>query len=125
MVSARGFTLIELMVVMTIIATLLTIAVPQYFRSIDKSKESVLRQNLRTTREAIDRFHGDLGRYPEDLQELVSKRYLRALPQDPVTESTDSWVVVAPLDAFEGGRLYDLRSGAPGLATDGSNFADW
>jgi len=122
---ARGFTLIELMVVMAIIATLLAIAVPQYFRSVDRSKESVLRENLRTTREAIDRFYGDIGRYPDDLAELVARRYLRALPVDPVTESRDSWILVAPLDTTLPGRLYDLKSGAPGRATDGSTYAEW
>src|SRR5262245_26503288 len=111
----RGFTLIELLVVMTLIATLLTLALPQYFHSLERSKESVLRENLRTTREAIDRFSADLGRYPEDLQELVSKRYLRTLPQDPVLESQVAWVVIAPPpDAGLAGRLYDLKSAAPG-----------
>jgi general secretion pathway protein G len=125
MVDARGFTLIELLVVMAIIATLLTVAVPQYFNSVDRSKESVLRENLRTTREAIDRFYGDIGRYPEDLPELVTKRYLRALPVDPVAESRESWILVAPLDGTQAGRLYDLKSGAQGRASDGSVYAEW
>lgn len=120
-----GFTLIELLVVMAIVATLLTIAVPRYFDSVDRSKESVLRQNLRTTREAIDRFYGDLGRYPEDLQELVGRKYLRAVPYDPVTDSSESWVAIAPLDGVQAGGLYDLKSGAPGLAKDGSAYSDW
>jgi general secretion pathway protein G len=125
MVKARGFTLIELLVVMAIIGTLLSIAVPQYFRSLDRSRESVLRENLRTTREAIDRFYGDLGRYPEGLGELVAKRYLRALPVDPVAQSSDSWVLVAPVDGGRPGLVYDLKSGAPGRASDGSEYAEW
>ena len=124
-VRARGFTLIELLVVMAIVATLLSIAGPQYFRSIDRSKESVLRENLRTTREAIDRFYGDLGRYPDDLPELVAKRYLRSLPVDPITDSSESWLMVAPLDPAQPGRLFDLKSGAPGRAIDGSAYAEW
>jgi general secretion pathway protein G len=120
----RGFTLIELLVVMTIVSLLMTIAVPQYFKSVQRSKESVLRENLRTTREAIDRFQGDLGRYPNDLAELVSRRYLRALPFDPVADSASDWVLVAPLDAMPGG-VYDLKSGAPGVASDGSAYSDW
>jgi len=119
-----GFTLIELLVVMAIIGTLLAIALPRYFSSVERSRESVLRENLRTTREAIDRFYGDLGRYPDDLAELVAKRYLRALPVDPITESRDSWVLVAPLDTALPGRVYDLKSGAPGRAADGTAYGD-
>jgi general secretion pathway protein G len=122
----RGFTLIELLVVMAVIASLLAIAVPRYFHSVDRSKESVLRQNLRTTREAIDRFYGDLGRYPETLEELVAKRYLRALPFDPVAESDSTWILVPPPpDAALGGRVYDLKSAAHGAASDGRAFAEW
>jgi general secretion pathway protein G len=121
----RGFTLIELLVVMTVISLLLTIAVPQYFKSVQHSKESVLRENLRTTREAIDRFQGDLGRYPEDLAELVSKRYLRAMPFDPVADSSSTWVLVAPLDTTTAGRVFDLRSSAEGAGADGTAYANW
>jgi general secretion pathway protein G len=121
----RGFTLIELLVVMAIIGTLLSIALPRYFASVDRSRESVLRENLRTTREAIDRFYGDLGRYPDDLPELVVKRYLRSVPVDPITDSRDSWVLVAPLDASLAGRVYDLKSGAQGRAADGTPYAEW
>jgi general secretion pathway protein G len=125
MVRARGFTLIELLVVMAVLATLLSIAVPQYFRSVDRAKESVLQQNLRTTREAIDRFYGDLGRYPEDLNELVSRRYLRSLPFDPLLESRDAWTLVPPPEAVQAGRVYDLRSAAPGQSSNGSAYSDW
>jgi general secretion pathway protein G len=125
MVRARGFTLIELLVVMAVIALLLAIAVPRYFHSVDRSKESVLRQNLRTTREAIDRFYGDAGRYPENLQELVAKRYLRSLPFDPVLESYDAWILLPPPEAVRAGRVYDLRSAAAGAAADGSAYAEW
>jgi general secretion pathway protein G len=126
MVKARGFTLIELLVVMAIIATLLAIAVPRYFGSLERSREAVLRENLRTTREAIDRFYGDLGRYPESLQELVARRYLRSLPFDPVLESSVAWTLRAPPeDAALAGRIYDLKSAAPGQAADGSAFSEW
>jgi len=120
----RGFTLIELLVVLALIAMLLTIALPRYFYSVERSKESLLRQNLRTTRDAIDQFHGDLGRYPEDLNELVARRYLRSLPHDPISESNDAWVSIAPPDA-EPGKLYDVKSSAAGRASDGTAFADW
>jgi general secretion pathway protein G len=126
MVKARGFTLIELLVVMAVIATLLSIAVPRYFGSVDRSREAVLKQNLRTTREAIDRYYGDLGRYPEDLQDLVAKRYLRSLPYDPVLESQGDWILLPPpADAGLAGRVYDLKSAAPGAGADGKAYAEW
>lgn len=120
----RGFTLIELLVVMAIIATLLTIAVPRYFTSVEKSKEAVLRTDLNVMREAIDKYYGDKGRYPDTLDELVSKRYLRALPRDPITDSRETWIIVPPEDPTRGG-VYDVKSGAPGVGIDGQAFADW
>jgi general secretion pathway protein G len=120
-----GFTLIELLVVFAILATLLTLAVPRYFSSVDRSKEAVLKQNLATLRNALDQFHSDTGKYPESLDELVKKRYLRSVPLDPITERADSWVAQPPpADAGAGG-IYDVRSGAPGTATDGSEYASW
>lgn len=122
--TMSGFTLIELLVVMVIIATLLTIAVPRYFGSVEKSKEAVLRQNLSLVREALDKYYGDNGKYPDVLQDLVSKKYLRNVPLDPVTDSADTWLSVAP-DTPEKGGLYDIKSGAPGKARDGSEYRDW
>lgn len=119
----RGFTLIELLVVLAIIATLLTLAVPRYFQHVERSKEAVLRENLATVRDAIDQYHADTGAWPASLETLVEKRYLRRLPPDPITESTDSWQIVAPPD--DGTGVYDLRSGAEGAALDGSAYADW
>ena len=120
----RGFTLIELLVVMTIIALLLTLAVPRYFHSVEKSKETVLRDNLSIVRESLDKYYADLGRYPDTLDDLVTKKYLRSVPRDPVTESTATWLIVAPTDANKGA-IYDIKSGAPGKARDGSLYAEW
>jgi general secretion pathway protein G len=120
----QGFTLIELIVVMTIISLLLTLAAPRYFRSIDKSKETVLKANLFATRDALDKFHADTGKYPAQLAELVEKRYLRTLPWDPITESSDSWVLVPPADGQEGG-VYNITSGAEGAGADGVPYAEW
>jgi len=122
--GASGFTLIELLTVMTIIAVLLTIAVPRYFNSIDRSKEVTLRQDLNVMRDAIDKYYGDTGALPETLDDLVSKKYLRAIPADPMTGSAATWQIVAPPDPKKTG-VHDVKSGAQGKALDGSNFLDW
>lgn len=118
-----GFTLIELLVVMAIIATLLSIVVPRYFNSLDRSKEVVLRQDLSIMRDAIDKFYSDTGKYPSELIELVEKRYLRAIPVDPLTESAATWVAVPP--PRDGGGVYDVRSGSPEQAKDGTFYEAW
>jgi general secretion pathway protein G len=119
-----GFTLIELLVVLAIVATLLTLAVPRYFGSVDKSKEAVLKENLNQMREAISRYRADKGRYPESLDTLASDRYLRSVPLDPITDSRSTWLVLAPPDAQKNG-VFDVKSGAPGKAIDGSEFSTW
>lgn len=106
----RGFTLIELVIVMAVIALLLTLALPRYFRTIDSGKLNVQRQNIATIRDAIDKFYGDRTRYPETLDELVREKYLRAIPVDPITLNAD-WIVVAPPDPTQGG-VFDVRSAA-------------
>jgi general secretion pathway protein G len=121
----RGFTLIELLVVMAIIATLLTVALPRYFHSVERSKEVTLQQSLNVMRDAIDKYYADHGRYPAALQDLAQARYVRAIPIDPVTGSTDSWVVVAPPQgSIGGGNVYDVRSGAPGKTAEGKDFSE-
>ncbi|MFZ6756045.1 type II secretion system protein [Undibacterium sp. Ji50W] len=115
----RGFTLIELLVVLAILSLLLTIAVPRYFHSVQQSKEAVLKKNLHVTREVIDKFYGDTGRYPQSLDELVERRYLRSLPVDPVTDSTATWLLITP---EKGGGVYDIQSGAQGITRDGLPF---
>jgi general secretion pathway protein G len=120
----QGFTLIELLVVLAIVSTLLLLVTPRYFSRVEASKEAVLRDNLRTTRDVLDKFYGDLGRYPETLEELVEKKYLRALPIDPITESAGGWQIVPTPDGYKGA-VYDIRSTAPGMALDGKKYADW
>lgn len=122
--SSKGFTLIELLVVMAIIATLLTIAVPRYFHSVEKSKEAVLREDLSTMRDAIDKYYGDNGQYPDALETLVTKKYLRAIPLDPITETAATWVPVPPSEADKGG-VFDVKSGAPGKGLDGTAYGEW
>jgi general secretion pathway protein G len=122
----RGFTLIELLVVMAIIATLLTIAVPRYFHSVERSKEAVLREDLAVLRDALDKYYGDRGKYPDTLEELVTQKYMRRIPSDPITESASTWIVVPP-PGEEGvqGAVYDVQSGAPGEGTDGLPYKEW
>lgn len=121
--TARAFTLIELVIVMAIVALLLTLAAPRYFKSLERSKETVLRSNLAAVRDALDKFYGDTGKYPERLETLVEKRYLRSLPVDPITESATTWVIVAP-DQPEKGGVFDIRSGAEGNTSDGVPYRE-
>ena len=122
MATGYGFTLIELLVVMAIIAMLATLALPRYFQSINTAKETILVDDLRTMRETIDNFYGDTGRYPDSLNELVEKKYLRSLPIDPITESATTWVIVSPGDSAKG-NVYSIQSGAPGNRRDGIPFS--
>ena len=119
-----GFTLIELLVVLAIVALMLTLAVPRYFPSIDKAKETILADNLRNTRDVIDQFYADRGRYPDSLDQLVEKKYLRSLPIDPITESSATWVLIPPEDATKGA-LYSIKSGAPGNDRNGKPYSEW
>ena len=119
-----GFTLIELLVVMAVIATLLSIVAPRYFNSIDRSREAVLRQNLSIMRDAIDKFYSDTGKYPLSLNQLVEERYIRAVPIDPMTESSQTWIEVPPTDPeIEG--MYDVRSSSDRQALDGTFYDKW
>ena len=120
----RGFTIIELMVVLAAIALLLSIVAPRYIQHIDQAREVALRQDLREVRLALDQFKADQARYPSTLEELVSKRYLRSVPVDPITGRTDSWRLDSPPGQGEGA-VADLHSGAPGTAQDGSSYASW
>ncbi len=120
----RGFTLIELLVVLGIVALMLTIAVPRYFPSVDSAKETLLAENLRNMRQTLDNYYGDTGRYPDSLEQLVEKKYLRSLPLDPLTNSSTSWVLIPPEDGSKGG-VYNIKSGAPGTDRNGKPYADW
>jgi general secretion pathway protein G len=120
----KGFTLIELLAVMVIIALLLTIAVPKYFSSVDRSREAILHQDLATMREALDKFYGDTGQYPDQLEDLVTRKYLRSIPRDPITESDATWIIVAPTNDAKGA-VYNVKSGAPGSGFDGTAYSDW
>ncbi len=119
-----GFTLIELLVVMAIIATLASIAAPRYFNSLEKSRETALRSNLKVMREAIDQYHQDTGKWPGALEDLVKQRYLREVPVDPITQEFGTWVAVRSNDGAEPG-VRDVRSGAPGAPKEGPRYEQW
>jgi general secretion pathway protein G len=120
----RGFTLIELLVVMAIIATLLTIATPRYFRSLERSKEAVLKQDLTALRESIDRFYGDTGKHPQALAVLVEKHYLRSIPIDPIAKTADKWIIVNSTEPEDTG-VADVKSGAEGQGENGVAYVEW
>lgn len=121
---ARGFTMIELLVTLAIMGLLISLAVPRYFGNIAKAREDVLREDLYLMRDAIDKFYSDRNKYPDKLEELVTGLYLRRIPVDPFTQSSYSWVPVAPTDGSPGA-VADVRSGTPGKARDGTLFKDW
>jgi general secretion pathway protein G len=118
-----GFTLIELLVVMTVLAVLGSLVLPRYMDKVDTARETVLRQDLVGLRTAIDQFYRDQARYPDTLDELVSKRYIRTIPVDPITERADSWILVPPKEGAKA--VFDVKSGANQRARDGSDYASW
>ena len=128
-----GFTLIELIIVVAIIGILATIAVPAMRTAPQRAREAALKENLFTIRSCIDQFHADRGRYPASLEELVSFGYLRSLPFDPITRSTDTWVGEYPevseedteREQEESAGIIDVRSGSEETALDGTLYADW
>ena len=127
--AQRGFTLIELMVVMAIISVLLAIALPIYQKSVVRAKESVLRNNLFTLRSMIDEYTIDKQKAPESLQELVSEGYLRQVPQDPMTSSAETWKTIMEDTAVGGSNsspgIFDVRSGSDKTSLEGTPYTDW
>ena len=120
----RGFTLIEMLVVMAIVALLLSLAMPRYNGALDRSKDTVLRENLKVVRTTLDKFYADRGRYPSTLDELVEKQYLRGVPIDPITESSTTWILLEPRTKGVTG-IGDIRSGAPGATREGVPYASF
>lgn len=119
-----AFTLIELLVVMLIIGTLLSLAVPRYFHTLERARETVLKHDLSVLREAIDKHYADLNEYPETLAVLVEKRYVREVPIDPFTKLTDTWTLIPSEDPDHEG-IRDIHSGSENMAMDGTAVSSW
>ena len=127
--DADGWTLIELVIVISLITVLSTIALVGYGSAVKRSREAVLKEDLFRMRDAIDQHYADLGEYPSGLDALVARGYLRAIPEDPFTRSPDTWVLVpAEIDAADplaAQGVYDVKSGSEEVALDGTYYRDW
>jgi len=123
--GSSGFTLIELMVVVSIVGILVTLAIPSYRISVLKAKEAVLREDLFVMRDVLDKYYADHGNYPPQLQDLVDKEYLRKLPADPFTDSSDSWVEMFATGASGDSGVYDVHSGSDRVAINGTPYNEW
>lgn len=126
----RGFTLIELMIVMTVIGILASIAIPSYQRSVIKARESVLMEDLYQMRRAIDSYFVDHGKYPESLEALAEAKYLRGIPVDPMTGASDTWEVTVPTPPIDGGEtaeggVEDVHSGSDLVGLNGTPYREW
>lgn len=127
--SHRGFTLIELLVVITLIVVLAGIGLSTYSTSVKRAKEAVLLEDLFRFKDAIDQYNADKGTYPPDLAALVTEGYMRQVPKDPFTESAETWEVVMsepdPANPNATPGVYDVKSGAEGIALNGTNYREW
>jgi general secretion pathway protein G len=127
--GAGGFTLIELMVVMSLIVVLASLAVVQYRNAVVLGKEAVLKTDLFRMRDAIDQYYADKGQYPASLDALVSEGYLRSIPKDPFTSATDTWQTLPaepdPNNPTAVAGIFDVKSGSQASGVDGAKYAEW
>jgi general secretion pathway protein G len=126
---ARGFTLVELLIVISLITILAAMGLVQYRNSVTSAREATLKTNLFRMRDAIDQYYADKNKYPASLEALVTDGYMRRIPEDPITKSADSWQTVPaeadPSNPTAEPGIYDVKSGAQGTALDGTNYSDW
>jgi general secretion pathway protein G len=124
-----GWTLIELLVVLSLIMILTSLALTQYRNSVRTAKEASLRSDLFLMHDAIDQYYADKGKYPDSLDALVSEHYLRAIPKDPITDTSDSWQTIMaqpdPGVVSTTPGVYDVKSGSDDQALDGTRYSDW
>ena len=129
MTRPRGFTLIELLIVITLIVILASVGLPIYRNSVQRAEEATLKENLFRMNDAIDQYYADKNKYPQSLQDLVSDGYLRSIPEDPMTDSADTWVTVPaepdPSNPSAEPGVYAVKSGSDRTAMDGSLYSDW
>ncbi len=124
--AAAGFTLLELMIVVTIIGILATISQPMYRNAVTKAREAALQENLFVMRDAIDKYYADNEKYPESLEDLVNKKYIRRVPKDPIPGSSATWVVVQETDdKGQPGGISDVKSSSEAVGTDGRKYSEW
>lgn len=121
----RGFTLMELLLVLALVALLASLAAPMVNNSIVRARESALKEDLYIMRKAIDDYYADVGAYPNELSQLVEKRYLRRIPTDPFTDRADSWVLVRDDSEGSSNGIMDVLSGAEGEAQSGGPYREW
>jgi len=124
-IANKGFTLIELLIVMSIIAILATIAQPSFKQAIIKARESVLKEDLFILRDVIDQYYADKGKYPPAMDDLVGEGYIRGIPRDPFTNSTDTWQFIYNSEQEEEQGIYDVHSGSDMVAVDGTAYNEW
>jgi general secretion pathway protein G len=127
--ARRGYTLVEILIVLTIVSMLVSIAVPLYQKALLRTKESVLRNNLFTLRNVIDEYTYDKQKAPQSLQDLVSEGYLRQIPKDPITDSNQTWKVImedslTSVSQTEPG-IFDVRSGSDARSLEGTPYSEW
>ena len=129
MMRARGFTLIEVLIVITLIVVLASVGMPIYRNSVHRAQEATLKENLFRMNDAIDQYYADKNKYPQSLQDLVSDGYLRSIPEDPMTDSADTWVTVPaepdPNNPATEPGVYQVKSGSDRTAMDGSLYSEW
>jgi general secretion pathway protein G len=127
--QARGFTLMELLIVVTLIVILAGIAISTHATSVRRAKEAVLKENLFRLNDSLDQYHADKGIWPPDLTSLVTENYMRQIPKDPITDSTETWQIemseADPSNPDAAPGVKGVKSGATGTSLDGSNYADW
>ena len=121
----RGFTLIEMLIVISLIGILASISAPNFQRYIIRAKEASLRRTLFVLRDVVDQYYSDHGKYPDDIEDLADEKYIRSVPKDPFTNSTSTWIIIPPEGSSEEGGFYDVHSGSYLVSLQGVPYNEW